>query len=259
MSEKYYDVAVHEAINHLIVDLERYLCPERVEAIICAINLALLSHHASNRDSGEKYILHPLMIASRLAKLNQDTDVLISAICHDLVEDSDIDLQKIHRFFGGTVAMLVDGLTKFNSTKFPHKGSKNWFDVQTFFKLLKVADIDTRVVLIKAADVIHNLQTLDHVKPRSGITKSQRQTRFALKALCFHAPLARLAGYKDISEEIEKIAAPYLSHNPMNHNATSVRPCGYYHSPQVVRAPAWSWMGRCRHNPVYTLPMQRCP
>ena len=176
-----------------------------------AVDYATEKHAGQKRKSGEPYIMHPMTIASYLIDWDLDIDTVVAGVLHDTVEDTDATLMKIDEFFGGDIALLVDGVTKLNQLR---KGMR---DIDTYLpstvdnltKLLIATGEDIRVVIIKLADRLHNLQTLSAL-PRN------KQQKIALESLQVFAPLADRLNMGRVRVQIEEISFSYLDPHRSN-------------------------------------------
>ncbi len=172
-----------------------------------AWQLALDAHSDQRRASGEPYYLHSLAVSEILNSLNLDTETLVAAILHDVVEDTDISLEGIRAGYGPEIGRMVDGVTKMEKIgEFQHAGQdgqKNHPQAESLRKLLLAMAEDVRVVLIKLADRLHNMRTLEHLDP-------ERQRRIARETLDIYAPLANRLGIWQIKWELEDLALRYL-------------------------------------------------
>jgi GTP diphosphokinase / guanosine-3',5'-bis(diphosphate) 3'-diphosphatase len=140
--------------------------------------VAELMHRGQLRKSGEAYISHPLAVAQILAELGMDTTTLVAALLHDTVEDTSYTLQQMHHAFGGEVALLVDGVTKFDRAFYGETA-----EVDTIRKMIVKASVDVRVLIIKLADRLHNMLTIDARSPASR-KRISRATQDVLIPLC---------------------------------------------------------------------------
>src|SRR5579864_2110048 len=157
----------------LFDDVGKYLPPPDVEAIRRAYTFAAEAHAPQRRESGEPYINHPLAVAETLASLRMDTATIVAALCHDVSEDCDVPMSELESRFGREVAGLVDGVTKLDKMQFLHvdnddshprlNGQDLW--AENMRKMFLAMAEDIRVVLIKLADRLHNMRTLQY-RPR---------------------------------------------------------------------------------------------
>ncbi len=184
----------------LVALSDRY--PEPALAVLrraCA--LAQRAHGGQRRASGEPYLHHVLAVADILVDLRLDSETIAAAILHDAVEDTELTLEEIERSLGGTVARLVDGVTKI---EFIHTVSeKGGRQAESLRKLLLAMAEDVRVVLIKLADRLHNMRTLKHLPPA-------KQQRIARETREIYAPLANRLGIWQIKWELEDLAFRHL-------------------------------------------------
>ncbi|VAW35360.1 Guanosine-3',5'-bis(diphosphate) 3'-pyrophosphohydrolase / GTP pyrophosphokinase, (p)ppGpp synthetase II [hydrothermal vent metagenome] len=157
-------------------------------------------HHGQNRRSGEPYLTHPLEVASLLADLKMDISVIATGLLHDTVEDTYTTVEKIEELFGGEVAVLVDGLTKLSRLSFDKKQDR---EAENFRKMILAMSKDMRIILIKLADRLHNMRTLDAMAP-------DKQRRIAKETLDIYAPLANRLGIGWIKTELEDLAFKYM-------------------------------------------------
>ena len=186
--------------RHLLKSLKSNLDKSDRRMIRMAFEMAAEAHKDMRRKSGDPYILHPLAVAQIVAKeIGLGPTAVISALLHDVVEDTELSLQDIQLEFGKKVAVIVDGLTKI----------KGVFDVssssqaENFRKILLTMAEDVRVILIKIADRLHNMRTLDHM------TKA-KQMKIASETVYLYAPLAHRLGLYNIKSEMEDLAMKYL-------------------------------------------------
>ena len=171
-----------------------------------AFNLALEAHKNMRRKSGEPYIFHPIAVAEIcVAEIGLGTTSIISALVHDTVEDTDIELKDIERMFGRKVAMIVDGLTKIKGVF----GQETSAQAENFRKMLFTLSEDVRVILIKLADRLHNMRTLDSM-PRNN------QLKIASETIYLYAPLAHRLGLNVIKTELEDLYLKFTEADAYN-------------------------------------------
>ncbi|HEB66468.1 MAG TPA: GTP diphosphokinase [Gammaproteobacteria bacterium] len=178
-----------------------------------ACALAERAHAGQTRASGEPYVQHVLAVAHILAELHLDTDTLIAALLHDTVEDTDVTLDDIRERFGDDVARLVDGVTKMaliSSIRDGDRPDREHLQAENLRKMLLAMAEDVRVVLIKLADRLHNMRTLQALPP-------EKQRRIARETMDIFAPLANRLGIWQIKWELEDLAFRYL--NPSAYKA----------------------------------------
>lgn len=171
-----------------------------INKIFRAYQLADSAHEGQMRSSGEKYITHPLSVASILLDYCMDTDTICAALMHDVVEDTEITLDEIRRDFGEDVAMMVDGVTKIGQVPLNTKEEQQAENIR---KILIAMSRDIRVIIIKLADRLHNMRTL-YARP------PHKQRKTSLETMNFYAPIAHRLGMSDVKEEMESIAIRYL-------------------------------------------------
>src|SRR5210317_591214 len=166
-----------------------------------AFNLAVDAHKDMRRKSGEPYIYHPLEVARIAAgEIGLGTTSVICALLHDVVEDTEYTLSDIRTLFGDTVTRIIDGLTKIEEI-FEHPSSSA--QAENFRKMLMTLSVDVRVILIKLADRLHNMRTLDAMP-------GDKQLKVASETLYLFAPLAHRLGLHAIKSELEDLALKYL-------------------------------------------------
>lgn len=202
-----------------------------LELIRQAYDFAQIAHEGQLRASGEPYFLHPLTVANVLADLRLDSETLAAALLHDVVEDTEITLKTIEDNFGGEVAKLVDGVTKMEYIEKKRDETKQSANQElvkkqklkqkqrakseTFRKMILTMGKDVRVVLIKLADRIHNMRTLNH-------TKEEKRKRVAKETLDIFAPLANRLGIWQMKWELEDLSFRYLEEETYRHIASKV-------------------------------------
>ena len=158
--------------------------PADAERIGRALNLAQTAHEGQSRASGDPYIAHPMAVAKILAGLNMDTDTIVAALLHDVVEDTPVPLSRIEEEFGSEVAQLVDGVTKLSRLEVKSREEEQ---VENLRKMFLAMARDIRVIIIKLADRLHNMRTLKHLG-RERVERIARETRE------IYAPLANRLG-----------------------------------------------------------------
>ncbi len=170
------------------------------EKIMRAYELANTAHEGQLRSSGDKYITHPLAVASILLDFCMDTDTICAALLHDVVEDTDVKLEDLKKQFGSDVALMVDGVTKIGQVPLTTKEEQQAENIR---KILMAMSKDIRVIIIKLADRLHNMRTLDARPP-------EKQRKTSLETMNFYAPIAHRLGMSDVKDEMENIAIHYL-------------------------------------------------
>lgn len=187
-------------IDDLISKIKATDKPYDINKIMRAYELADSAHEGQMRSSGEKYITHPLSVASILLDYCMDTDTICAALMHDVVEDTEITLDEIRKGFGEDVAMMVDGVTKIGQVPLNTKEEQQAENIR---KILIAMSRDIRVIIIKLADRLHNMRTL-YARP------PEKQRKTSLETMNFYAPIAHRLGMSDVKEEMESIAIRYL-------------------------------------------------
>ncbi|MFB6240660.1 MAG: HD domain-containing protein, partial [Gemmatimonadota bacterium] len=171
--------------------------PESLDAELLgrAWEYAREAHEGQSRVSGAPYVEHPLAVASILADFYADTASLAAALLHDTVEDTDADLEEIASRFGTEVAVLVDGLTKIRQFELPEGADRQ---IETYRKLILSTAEDARVLLVKLADRLHNMRTLDALD-------EERRRKIARETRGFYAPMAHRLGMHRVKAELEDL------------------------------------------------------
>jgi len=195
--------------SQLTLALKKYLKPSDIEQVWAAYRFGDAAHHGQMRKSGEPYITHPVSVALILAGLHLDTQTIIAALLHDVVEDTGITKEEVSDKFGTQVAELVDGLSKLDKIEFQ---SATEAQAENFRKMLLAMSQDVRVILVKLADRLHNMQTLDVMKP-------EKRRRIARETLEIFAPIANRLGLNEIYQELEDLS--FKNHYPMLYDVLS--------------------------------------
>jgi len=184
----------------LLRGLKEKLKPGDKRLIRLAFEMAVEAHQTMRRKSGEPYILHPIAVARIcVEEIGLGVRSTICALLHDTVEDTDISLEDIEREFGNEIARIVDGLTKISNVIDVNASQQ----AENFKKILLTLTDDPRVILIKLADRLHNMRTLDHMK-------SDKQLKISSETVYVYAPLAHRMGLYNIKTEMEDLAMKYL-------------------------------------------------
>lgn len=182
--------------DQLTDTLSAYLKPEDLAQVEEAFRTAQSAHHGQMRKSGEAYISHPLAVASILAEWRLDAQAIMAALLHDVVEDTDITSQQLGDKFGKQVADLVDGVSKLDKIEFQ---SEAHAQAENFRKMLLAMARDVRVILIKLADRLHNMRTLESMQ-------AAKQQRISHETLEIYAPIANRLGLNNVYRELEDLA-----------------------------------------------------
>jgi GTP pyrophosphokinase len=182
------------------------LYPDEYANIVRAADLATSAHKEQQRASGEPFIVHPLEVAAILMDLRLDAQTIMAGLLHDVVEDTSITTEDLHREFGDTVAKLVDGVSKLKQVKRKsriERGDLGEEQAENLRKMFLAMVEDIRVVIIKLADRLHNMRTLNHLPPED-------QRRKARETLDVFAPLANRLGIWQLKWQLEDLAFRYL-------------------------------------------------
>ena len=182
--------------GRLKTKLETYMKPEDVGRVEAAYHFSARAHEGQFRSSGEPYISHPVAVADIIADWHLDSQALIAALLHDVVEDTPISKQEIAERFGKVSAELVDGLSKLDKIEFR---SREEAQAENFRKMLLAMASDLRVILIKLADRLHNMRTLDHVS-------AEKRWRIATETLDIYAPIANRLGLNTLYRELQELS-----------------------------------------------------
>jgi len=180
--------------------LEAYLDRLDLELITRAYEFSRIAHSGQKRSSGEDYITHCVEVAQILAELHLDSVTLVSALIHDVVEDTSATIEDVRDAFGNVVARVVDGLTKIGKVQFRSNTEQQ---VENYRKLLLSMAQDARVILVKLADRLHNMRTLEHLR-------EEKRRRIALETREIYAPLAHRLGMATVKWELEDICFKFL-------------------------------------------------
>ena len=189
--------------------LKQYLKPQDIAQVWEGYRYAFKAHDGVVRKTGEPYIIHPVSVACILAELHMDIPTIMAALLHDVVEDTPITAGDIKDIFGQQVAELVDGVTKLDKIEFQ---SASQAQAENFRKMLLAMSQDVRVILVKLADRLHNMQTLEAMRP-------EKQRLIAKETLDIYAPIANRLGLNAIYQELEDLSFKYLY--PMRYSAIS--------------------------------------
>ena len=197
--------------TNLINKVEKYLPNKDLEKIMRSLEFAIESHKGQKRKTGEPYIIHPINTAIYLAEMKMDWPTISAALLHDVIEDCEIEYAELEDKFGKEVAILVDGVTKLPTIKITSSTQENiqldsTSDISraaTIRKLLLSTTEDARVILIKLADRLHNMETLFALDEKS-------QSRIALETMEIFAPLAHRLGIWEFKWKLEDEAFKYL-------------------------------------------------
>ena len=184
-----------EAIDALGHKLSSYLEKHQVQDILRAYQFAEQCHEGQFRQSGEPYITHPIAVANILADMHLDHESLMAALLHDVIEDTDVSKEEVSERFSPIVADLVDGVSKLSEIEFTSKAEQQ---AENFQKMTLAMAKDIRVMLVKLADRLHNMRTLQ-------VLSSAKRRRIARETLDIYAPIAQRLGINDIKIEFEEL------------------------------------------------------
>jgi len=191
---------IHGLPRPLARALEGYADRIDVEAIRRAHELAAEAHAGQTRASGDEYVSHTIEVATILAQLRLDSDTIIAGLIHDVIEDTAMTLRDVEQQFGANVAAIVDGVTKLGKVQFRSATEQQ---VENYRKMLLSMASDARVILVKLADRLHNMRTLEHLP-------EHKRRRIALETREIYAPLAHRLGMAAIRWELEDLAFKFL-------------------------------------------------
>ena len=187
-------------ISDLLEVVEQYLDPEEIKAVCDAYLFGAEAHEGQTRRSGEAYIFHPLSVAAILSDIRLDSRSIIAALLHDVIEDTPTAKEELATRFGKDVAQLVDGVSKIDQIDFE---SREHAEAENLRKMLLAMAKDIRVILIKLADRLHNMRTLDALKP-------EKRKRIAAQTLDIFAPIANRLGMRTWTQELEDLSFLHL-------------------------------------------------
>ncbi len=191
----------------LISYAKQFYDEQELERLSRAIDFAINRHEGQFRKSGEKYIRHPLKVAGILVEWGMDIDSVVAGVLHDTVEDTGTTINELEEAFGINVAFLVDGVTKVGRARAGMDNLESYLPQtkDNLSKLLIAVGQDVRVVIIKLADRLHNLQTLQYMPP-------EKQKKIARESLDVFAPIADRLGMGRVRMQLEELSFSYLDH-----------------------------------------------
>jgi len=201
------NAAIAAEYRNLLKISYQSLTDDDKKLIRLAFNTAVDAHKDQRRKSGEAYIFHPIAVAKIVAaEIGLDATSIAAALLHDVVEDTDFTLNDMERLFGETVARIVDGLTKISQLQSDADVS---LQAENFRKMLLTIHDDVRVIIIKIADRLHNMQTMDSMP-------SHKQVKIASETLYIYAPLAHRMGLYNVKTELEDLSLKYTEPEVLN-------------------------------------------
>ena len=184
----------------LIARVRKYHPSADISLIEKAFDIAYRAHEGQYRKSGEAYIIHPLWVATILADLELDKETIVAGLLHDVVEDTVLSDEEIAEIFGKEVALLVDGVTKLGQLSY--SADKLEVQAENLRKMFLAMAKDIRVILIKLADRLHNMRTLEFMRPEKQIEKAR-------ETLDIYAPIAQRLGISKIKTELDDLSLKY--------------------------------------------------
>tara|TARA_Y100000389_G_scaffold205127_2_gene263672 strand:- start:16869 stop:19019 length:2151 start_codon:yes stop_codon:yes gene_type:complete len=187
-------------VRRLVETLQSYLPEEQLKAITSAYEFGAKAHAGQSRKTGEAYITHPIAVAQELAEMRLDFQAIIAAILHDTIEDTSASLDDISNIFGKEVALLVDGVSKLDQIQFR---SRIEAQSESFRKMMLAMIEDIRVILVKLADRLHNMQTLNAMPV-------EKKKRIAKETIDIYAPIANRLGINRLKVQLEDLGFQHL-------------------------------------------------
>ncbi|NOU00374.1 MAG: bifunctional (p)ppGpp synthetase/guanosine-3',5'-bis(diphosphate) 3'-pyrophosphohydrolase [Gallionella sp.] len=187
----------------LIEELSTYLKPKDIEHVRVAIEFSRAAHQGQVRQSGDPYVTHPIAVARILSPLHIDVQAIIAALLHDVIEDTEVTSEQLTENFGQPVTELVEGLSKLDRIQFETREDAQ---AENFRKMLLAMARDVRVILIKLADRLHNMRTLDSMA-------QDKRERIARETMDIYAPIANRLGLNAIYQELQDLSFKYLHPN----------------------------------------------
>ncbi|HOG62433.1 MAG TPA: RelA/SpoT family protein, partial [Sedimentibacter sp.] len=188
-------------LGNIISQIESYNPNADLGIVAKAYNFAEMAHsNAQTRFSGERYFIHPYNVALILADLHMDVQTVCAGLLHDVVEDTGITFDEIKREFGEEIANMVDGVTKLSKVKYRNKEERQ---AESLRKMIVAMSKDIRVVIIKLADRLHNIRTLQYMP-------KEKQYQKAMETIEIYAPIANRLGIASIKWELEDLSLKYI-------------------------------------------------
>ncbi|YAI81353.1 MAG: RelA/SpoT family protein [cyanobacterium endosymbiont of Rhopalodia sterrenbergii] len=194
------ELSLPDWLNQCLIAYQSEQDSEDIGLICRAFNFAYQLHEGQYRKSGEPYIAHPIAVAGLLRDLGGDKAMIAAGFLHDVVEDTDVTLEQIEEQFGREIRNLVEGVTKLSKFNF---SSKTEHQAENFRRMFLAMAKDIRVIVVKLADRLHNMRTLEHLKP-------EKQKRIALETREIFAPLANRLGIWRLKWDLEDLSFKYL-------------------------------------------------
>ena len=191
---------VQELYEQLHKKISASASPSDMARFEAAFQYAHAAHIEQKRKDGSEYITHPLNVAILVAEMGMDMDSVIAALLHDVIEDTDASLEEVSRKFSESVALLVDGLTKLRQVQYTSKEEEQMENLRKMFMAMAK---DIRVILVKLADRLHNMRTMQYQPPN-------KQKQISLETMEIYAPIAHRLGMQRIKWELEDTCLKYL-------------------------------------------------
>ena len=198
-------------IEDIIDKVEKYQKTPDTDLIRQAYVFSAMAHKEHLRESGEPYLIHPLEVASILCDMKLDASSIAVGLLHDVVEDSTTTIDQIEKYFGKEIAHVVDGVTKISRAEFRSKEEQQ---AESFRKMILAMVDDLRVIMVKLADRLHNMRTLQYLPP-------ERQVSISKETLEIYAPIAYRLGMGKVRSELQDLALRYI--DPESYNSLEVR------------------------------------
>ncbi len=192
--------AERKNFDDLKLAMENFGGEYNLDLVKKAFELCVHAHKGQKRISGEDYYYHPYNVAKLVISLGMDSESIAASLLHDVVEDTGITIEEITQQFGSEVALLVDGVTKIGRLNFSTKEQQQ---AESLRKMLIAMGKDIRVIIIKLADRLHNMRTIDAMRP-------QKQRDISVETLEIYAPIAHRLGIRPVKEELEDLAIKHL-------------------------------------------------
>jgi GTP pyrophosphokinase len=189
-----------KGLKHFIESLETYMPAEQVEQVMRAYEFSATAHRGQTRMSGDPFISHPLAVAQILADMHMDSQAIAAAILHDVVEDTETPITELDQQFGNEIATLVDGVSKLDQMHFTSRAEAQ---AESFRKMMLAMIGDIRVILVKLADRLHNMKTMDSMP-------ADKRARIARETLEIYAPIANRLGINHMKVDLEDLGFRYL-------------------------------------------------
>ncbi len=201
------NVNVSVNVNELYAELREKIkaihSEQDLKKVDKAFEIANEYHGEQKRKSGEPYIIHPIAVCSILVDLGMDCQSLVAALLHDVVEDTPYTIEQLSEDFGEEIALLVDGVTKLGKVQLNSSEAKEEQQAENIRKMLLAMSKDIRVIIVKLADRLHNMRTLQFMSP-------QKQRDKSLETLEIFAPISHRLGIRSVKEELEDRAIRFL-------------------------------------------------